>query len=162
MREILKWPDFNQSNRRKFYLCSAATECKPCSLSDGSVKANKRFSNVSAVVVIILLQDVIRALNRNPKIFLPPDTTFAVIQPFIREAVKMAWQMSALAHPLDISVATDAELFDSTKYVSLLIVVKILVILLFLQIKRSHWLTHRENIHFWIVENKHLITCTSV
>ena len=29
----------------------------------------------------------------------------------------MAWQMSALAHPLDMSVATDAELFDSTKYV---------------------------------------------
>lgn len=63
-----------------------------------------------------MVSDVIRALNRNPKIFLPPDTTFAVIQPFIREAVKLAWQMSALAHPLDIAVATDAELFDSTKY----------------------------------------------
>ena len=41
--------------------------------------------------------------------------TFAVIQPFIREAVKLAWQMSALAHPLDIAVATDAELFDESK-----------------------------------------------
>ena len=61
------------------------------------------------------VQDVIRALNRNPKIFLPPDTTYAVIQPFIREAVKLAWQMSALAHPLDIAVATDAELFDESK-----------------------------------------------
>ena len=61
------------------------------------------------------LQDVIRALNRNPRIFLPPDTTFAVVQPFIREAVKVAWQMSALAHPLDIAVASDAELFDDSK-----------------------------------------------
>nr|KAG5709303.1 hypothetical protein BaRGS_018055 [Batillaria attramentaria] len=63
-----------------------------------------------------LVSDVIRALNRNPKIFLPPDTSFAIIQPFIREAVKLAWQMSALAHPLDIAIATDAELFDDSKY----------------------------------------------
>ncbi|XP_076468508.1 mitochondria-eating protein-like isoform X3 [Babylonia areolata] len=63
-----------------------------------------------------LVSDVIRALNRNPKIYLPADTSFAVIQPFIREAVKLAWQMSALAHPLDIAIATDAELFDDSKY----------------------------------------------
>ncbi|XP_059169081.1 mitochondria-eating protein-like isoform X2 [Physella acuta] len=63
-----------------------------------------------------MVSDVIRALNRNSKIFLPPDTTYAICQPFIREAVKLAWQMSALAHPLDIAVATDAELFDDTKY----------------------------------------------
>ncbi|XP_005094633.1 mitochondria-eating protein isoform X1 [Aplysia californica] len=63
-----------------------------------------------------MVSDVIRGLNRNPKIFLPPDTSYAVCQPFIREAVKLAWQMSALAHPLDIAVATDAELFDDTKY----------------------------------------------
>ncbi|KAK7097084.1 hypothetical protein V1264_004112 [Littorina saxatilis] len=63
-----------------------------------------------------LTADVIRALNRNPKIFLPSDATFAIIQPFIREAVKLAWQMSALAHPLDTAVATDAELFDENKY----------------------------------------------
>ncbi|BFZ15327.1 hypothetical protein BsWGS_18366 [Bradybaena similaris] len=63
-----------------------------------------------------LVSDVIRALNRNPKIFLPPDISYAICQPFIREAVKLAWQMSCLAHPLDIAVATDAELFDDTKY----------------------------------------------
>jgi hypothetical protein len=61
------------------------------------------------------LQDVLRGLNRSPKIYLPPDSTFAVIQPFIREACKLAWQMSALAHPLDIAVATDAELFDNNR-----------------------------------------------
>ncbi|XP_060070228.1 mitochondria-eating protein-like [Ylistrum balloti] len=63
-----------------------------------------------------MVADVIRGLNRNPKIFLPPDCTFAIIQPFIREVCKLAWQMNALAHPMDISVATDAELFDDTKY----------------------------------------------
>ncbi|XP_045203922.1 mitochondria-eating protein-like isoform X6 [Mercenaria mercenaria] len=64
----------------------------------------------------VSLWDVIRKLNVNPSIFLPRDTTFAVIQPFIRECVKVAWQMSALAHSLDISVASKAELFDDTKY----------------------------------------------
>ncbi|KAL5012841.1 hypothetical protein ScPMuIL_011392 [Solemya velum] len=63
-----------------------------------------------------MVSDVIRGLNRNPKIFLPPDCTFTIIQPYIRESVKLAWQMSALAHPLDISVATDAELYDCNKY----------------------------------------------
>ncbi|XP_052278077.1 mitochondria-eating protein-like isoform X4 [Dreissena polymorpha] len=63
-----------------------------------------------------MVSDVIRKLNCNPGIFLPPDTTFAIIQPFIRECVKVAWQMSALAHPLDMAVSSRAELFDDTKY----------------------------------------------
>ncbi|XP_052078486.1 mitochondria-eating protein-like isoform X1 [Mytilus californianus] len=63
-----------------------------------------------------MVADVLRGLNRSPKIYLPPDSTFAVVQPFIREACKLAWQMSALAHPLDIAVATDAELFDNNRY----------------------------------------------
>ncbi|XP_076446859.1 mitochondria-eating protein-like [Babylonia areolata] len=63
-----------------------------------------------------LVSDVIRALNRSSKIFLPPDTTFAIIQPFIREAVRLAWHMSALAHPLDLAAGNDAELFDDSKY----------------------------------------------
>lgn len=63
-----------------------------------------------------MVADVIRALNRSPKVFLPPDATFSIVQPFIRESCKLAWNMSALAHPLDIAVATDAELFDNNKY----------------------------------------------
>ncbi|XP_048776362.1 mitochondria-eating protein-like isoform X5 [Ostrea edulis] len=63
-----------------------------------------------------MVADVIRALNRSPKVSLPPDATFSIVQPFIREACKLAWNMSALAHPLDIAVATDAELFDNNKY----------------------------------------------
>lgn len=49
-------------------------------------------------------------------VFLPPDATFSIVQPFIRESCKLAWNMSALAHPLDIAVATDAELFDNNKW----------------------------------------------
>ncbi|XP_064609035.1 mitochondria-eating protein-like [Liolophura sinensis] len=63
-----------------------------------------------------MVSDVIRSLNRNIKIFLPLDTSFAIIQPYIREACKLAWQMSALAHPLDIKVASDAELYDDMSY----------------------------------------------
>ncbi|CAH1777574.1 unnamed protein product [Owenia fusiformis] len=63
-----------------------------------------------------LVSDVIRALNRNPKLYLQPTASYTVIQTFIREACKLAWQMSALAHPLDIAIATDAELFDEFKY----------------------------------------------
>ena len=67
------------------------------------------------LITLTLFQDVIRALNRSPKVFLPPDATFSIVQPFIREACKLSWNMSALAHPLDICVATDAELFDNNK-----------------------------------------------
>ncbi|XP_021352374.1 mitochondria-eating protein-like isoform X1 [Mizuhopecten yessoensis] len=63
-----------------------------------------------------MVSDVIRGLNRSPKIFLPPDCSFAIVQPFIRESCKLAWQMNALAIPMDIAVATDAELFDNNKY----------------------------------------------
>ena len=63
----------------------------------------------------LVLQDVTRALNRNPRIYLPPEAPFPVIGTFIREACKLAWNCSALAHPLDITLATDAELFDDHK-----------------------------------------------
>lgn len=70
------------------------------------------------LIVFCGTQDVIRSLNRNTKIFLPLDTSFAIIQPYIREACKLAWQMSALAHQLDIKVASDAELYDDMRSVS--------------------------------------------
>ena len=60
-------------------------------------------------------QDVLRALNRNPRLRLPAEVSYSVIQPFIREACKLAWGMSALAHPLEIALATDSELFDDSK-----------------------------------------------
>ena len=60
---------------------------------------------------------MIRALNRSVKLYIPPEATYSLIQPYIREASKLAWECSSLAHPLDVALATDAELFDEHKYV---------------------------------------------
>ena len=58
---------------------------------------------------------MIRALNRSVKCYLPIDASYSLIQPYIREACKFAWECSSLAHPLDVSLAADAELFDDHK-----------------------------------------------
>ncbi|KAF6026606.1 SPATA18 [Bugula neritina] len=63
-----------------------------------------------------VVSDVIRALNRSVKLYIPPEASYSLIQPYIREATKFAWECSALAHPLDVALATDAELFDDHKY----------------------------------------------
>ncbi|XP_069129116.1 mitochondria-eating protein-like isoform X8 [Argopecten irradians] len=97
----------------------AATHIGPETLEEAVqdyINRNTDLYDLPGMVSFAISQDVIRALNRNPKIYLPPDVTFAIIQPFIREGCKLAWQMNALAHPLDISVASDAELFDDKKY----------------------------------------------
>ena len=61
-------------------------------------------------------QDVLRALRRNPRLYLPLDVDFDVIQAFVRETVRFAWEASALAHPLDVALAFDAEVFDDNKF----------------------------------------------
>jgi hypothetical protein len=48
-------------------------------------------------------------------ISLPAGVSYTVAQAFIREACKLAWSMSALAHPIDLGVAYGAELFDDHK-----------------------------------------------
>ena len=73
--------------------------------------------NFQHMIPFSLMQDVVRALKRNSRLYLPPEATFSSIHPFIREACKLAWNMSALAHPLDIALATDAELYDDQKWV---------------------------------------------
>ncbi|KAL8574623.1 hypothetical protein ACOMHN_055688 [Nucella lapillus] len=92
----------------------AKMHCGPDTLEEAVQDYINR--NTDLLDTASLVSDVIRALNRNSKVFLPPDTSFAIIQPFIREAVKLAWQMTTLAHPLDIATAADAELFDDSKY----------------------------------------------
>ena len=62
-----------------------------------------------------------RALNRNTRLLLPGEVTFSIVKPFVREACKLAWEMSALANPLDVAVASDSELFDDNKLVSNLV-----------------------------------------
>lgn len=63
------------------------------------------------------MQEVLRALRRNPRLFLPLDVDYDVITSFVREAVRLAFECSCLAHPLDIALSFDAELFDDLKYV---------------------------------------------
>lgn len=60
-------------------------------------------------------QDVIRALNRSVKLYIPAEASYGLIQPYIREASKLAWECSSLAHPLDVALATDSELYDEYK-----------------------------------------------
>lgn len=55
------------------------------------------------------------SLNRNPKISLPCGVTYSVISQFIRETCRMAWEMTALAYPLDTAFALDAEVIDETR-----------------------------------------------
>lgn len=62
------------------------------------------------------MKEVICGLNRNPKICLPPGVSYSIISSFIREACRLAWEMSTLAYPLDTALAIDAEVMDETKY----------------------------------------------
>jgi len=50
------------------------------------------------------------------KLYIPPEASYGLIQPYIREASKLAWECSSLAHPLDVALATDSELYDEYKY----------------------------------------------
>lgn len=63
-----------------------------------------------------LVDDVVRALEHNPGLYLPAGVSFMVIHPFIRESCKLAWSMLALPRPLDIAPAASLELFDDSKY----------------------------------------------
>lgn len=64
-----------------------------------------------------LSQEVIDSLHRNPRISLPLGTTYSLVNTYIREACRVAWHMQCLVYPLDIAFASDAEVFDDTKYV---------------------------------------------
>ena len=61
------------------------------------------------------MQDVIRAMNVNPKISFPPECEFELLTPFIREVCKVAYSMQALDPPLDIPIASDGELMSESK-----------------------------------------------
>jgi hypothetical protein len=63
----------------------------------------------------VCLQDVVRGLNRQASLYLPPGVTFMVIHSFIRDACKLASEMYSLPRPLDIAPAAPLELFDETK-----------------------------------------------
>ncbi|XP_053112588.1 mitochondria-eating protein isoform X4 [Hemicordylus capensis] len=62
------------------------------------------------------VNEVIRAMNINPKISFPPEVDFIMISGLIRELCRIAFSMQTLDPPLDISFGTDGELFSDYKY----------------------------------------------
>ncbi|KAJ6633570.1 hypothetical protein lerEdw1_014475 [Lerista edwardsae] len=62
------------------------------------------------------VNEVIRAMNINPKISFPPEADFIIISGLIRELCRLAFSMQTLDPPLDISFGTDGELFSEYKY----------------------------------------------
>ncbi|XP_041080810.1 mitochondria-eating protein isoform X2 [Polyodon spathula] len=62
------------------------------------------------------INDVIRAMNVNPKISFPPEIDFILISSFIREMCRLAFAMQTLEPPLDLAFTTDGELYSESKY----------------------------------------------
>ncbi|XP_041444058.1 mitochondria-eating protein-like isoform X2 [Xenopus laevis] len=62
------------------------------------------------------VNEVISAMNVNPKISFPPDVDFILISGFIREMCRVAFSMQTLDPPLDIAFTVDGELFTESKY----------------------------------------------
>ncbi|KAG3276627.1 spermatogenesis associated 18 [Ictidomys tridecemlineatus] len=62
------------------------------------------------------VNDVIRAMNVNPKISFPPEVDFCLLSDFIQEICCIAFAMQSLEPPLDIAFGADGEVFNDTKY----------------------------------------------
>ncbi|XP_035292462.1 mitochondria-eating protein isoform X1 [Cricetulus griseus] len=62
------------------------------------------------------VNDVIRAMNVNPKISFPPEVDFCVLSDFIQEICCIAFAMQSLNPPLDIAFGADGEVFNDCKY----------------------------------------------
>ncbi|XP_025035722.1 mitochondria-eating protein isoform X9 [Pelodiscus sinensis] len=62
------------------------------------------------------VNEVIRAMNINPKISFPPEVDFIMISSLIRELCRVAFSMQTLVPPLDIAFGADGELFNENKY----------------------------------------------
>uniref|UniRef100_A0A8I5ULT7 Mitochondria-eating protein n=1 Tax=Pongo abelii TaxID=9601 RepID=A0A8I5ULT7_PONAB len=62
------------------------------------------------------VNDVIRAMNVNPKISFPPVVDFCLLNDFIQEICCIAFAMQALEPPLDIAYGADGEVFNDCKY----------------------------------------------
>lgn len=92
----------------------AITHCGPDTLEEAVQCYINR--NVDLYDLPSMVSQVIIALNCNPKIRLPLGVSYSVISSFIREACRTAWEMSALAFPLDTAFALDAEVYEESRY----------------------------------------------
>lgn len=64
---------------------------------------------------VLSSQDVISAMNVNPQISFPPEVDFVLIGDLITETCKVAFAMQTLDPPLDISFASDGELYNDSR-----------------------------------------------
>uniref|UniRef100_A0A3Q2Y597 Mitochondria-eating protein n=1 Tax=Hippocampus comes TaxID=109280 RepID=A0A3Q2Y597_HIPCM len=56
-------------------------------------------------------QEVLSAMNLNPRIASIPKVNFSVVSPLIRETCKLAFTMQTLDPPIDLAFASDGELY---------------------------------------------------
>nr|XP_044985981.1 mitochondria-eating protein isoform X1 [Jaculus jaculus] len=81
-----------------------------CAVSDYIVCHLDLYDSQSSV------NDVIRAMNVNPKISFPPEVDFCLLSDFIQEICCIAFAMQSLEPPLDIAFGADGEVFNECKY----------------------------------------------
>uniref|UniRef100_A0A8C7FTT7 Mitochondria-eating protein n=1 Tax=Oncorhynchus kisutch TaxID=8019 RepID=A0A8C7FTT7_ONCKI len=62
------------------------------------------------------VNDVINAMNVNPRISFPPEVDFVLINSFIRETCRVAFAMQTLDSPLDLAFTSGGELYSDNKY----------------------------------------------
>ncbi|XP_061593962.1 mitochondria-eating protein [Cololabis saira] len=62
------------------------------------------------------INNVINAMNMNPRISFPAEVDFSLISTLIRETCKVAFAMQTLDPPTDLSFASDGELYNESKY----------------------------------------------
>lgn len=70
--------------------------------------------NECKLLMYVYFQEVVCALNVNPKLPCPADVDFNVISCFIRELCCLAFSMQTLLPPLDVACGIDGELFNRT------------------------------------------------
>eukprot|EP00064_Thunnus_orientalis_P005825 superscaffoldBa00000587_g5839 len=86
----------------------------PESLEDAAVDYIVR--NLDLYDVQASINDVINAMNVNPRISFPPEVDFVLISVLIRETCRLAFAMQTLDPPLDLAFASDGELYNDNKY----------------------------------------------
>ncbi|XP_042368093.1 LOW QUALITY PROTEIN: mitochondria-eating protein [Plectropomus leopardus] len=86
----------------------------PETLEDAAVDYMVR--NLDLYDVQSSVNDVINAMNVNPRISFPPEVDFALITSLIRETCRVAFAMQTLDPQLDLAFASDGELYSDSKY----------------------------------------------
>ncbi|KAM9763038.1 mitochondria-eating protein isoform 1-T2 [Menidia menidia] len=86
----------------------------PESLEDAALDYIVR--NLDLYDVQASVNDVINAMNVNPRISYPPEVDFFLISALIRETCRVAFAMQTLDPPLDLAFASDGELYNESKY----------------------------------------------